>query len=697
MRPRPLPALVELLDAGRCRWTLEPDDGRVSLVGQLRADRHDSRLATVEALERIEARCTCEFEHEYGVGWADVLGRCRRAHLADIRRAARTIDTLVRPPDPGRAVAAVRAFRRALAVRWPHEARATFGAPARGRWFAAPLGAWAEHVGDRLRIPARTLRRDLASVAKVDDRTVGRWLSGRRALDALVPRAAFVDELLRTVRRGSVDAAEVRHTAGWLVLALAFQSVPVRERERLRRTYDAHDETDDPVAALGRALAACAVRTRETGDAPAEALSGPWESARRARRDGSSDEALAYYDKAMSVAWWRAGLAQEALLDEAGVFASGVRGRGARVLARECRAGLQLLGVNRPVGRVDDIERQRLAAAFGARHAPRRSVHPAARLPGLARDAEPRPVSSEDRRDPNAMRSDPEGRTRGTALVEAARRGDLDEMKRLLARSDTDPDTFVRVTGESALSAALERAQSEHDPAPLHLLVGLELSVATVTRAFGPFRTTPLEIAIEIADTLSVRRLIELGTGVESPTSSAPSALVCALSVLHGSTPQGALGMTRRYVAGEGGADVFDATRGTATDAAAARERRQLASATTATVAGRAEAAREYRRWSRLTESYRRVVLVLLESGARPNARYVMPGAPFDRWAPTLLAAEIGYLPVLQDLVRRGGDVMCALREDVRAGRLDALALAAHHGHIDVQRWLRIVAGTGAS
>ena len=697
MLPRPLPALVELLEAGRCRWTLEPGDARVSLLGQLRADRHDSRLATVEALGRIEARCTCAFEHEYGVCWADVLERCRRAHLADIRRAARTIDTLARPPEPGRAAAAIRAFRRALAVRWLHEARATFDAPARGYWFAAPLGAWVEHVGDRLKIPARTLRRDLAGVAKVDDRTVGRWLSGRRAPDALVPRAAFVDELLRTARRGPVDAAEVRHAAGWLVLALAFQSAPVRERERLRRTYDAHDETDDPVAALGRALAASAVRAPEAGGAPADALSGPWKSARRAKRDGSSNEALARYDEAMSVAWWRAGPVQEALLDEAGVFASGVRGQGARVLARECRAGMQLLGVNRPAGRVDDIERQRLAVAFGARHAPRRSAHPAARLPGLARDVEPRPVSREDRRDPNAMRSDPEGRTRSTALMEAARRGDLDEMRRLLARPGTDPDTFVRATGESALSAALERAQSEHGPAPLHLLLGLELSAATVTRVFGQYRTTPLEIAIEIADPLAVRRLIELGADVEGPTSSAPSALVHALSALHASTPRGATDMTRRYVAGEGGADVFDATRGTVTDAVAARERRQLVSAVTATVAGRAAAAGQYRRWSRFTESYRRVVLVLLESDASPNARYTMPGAPFDRWTPTLLAAEIGYLPVLQDLVRRGGDVTCTLREDVRAGRLDALALAAHHGHIDVHCWLRTVAGTGAS
>ena len=574
-------------------------------------------------------------------------------------------------------------------MRWLREARASFDAPARGRWFAAPLGAWAEHVDVRLKIPARTLRRDLAGIAKVDDRTVGRWLSGRRAPDALVPRAAFVDKLLRTARRGPVDGAEVRHATGWLVLALAFQSVPVRERERLRRAYDAHDETADPVAALDRALAATAVRVPQAGDAPAEALSGPWKSARRAMHDGNFAEALAHYDEAMSVAWWRAGLAQEALLDEAGVFASGVRGQGARVLARECRAGLQLLGVNRPAGRADDVERQRLAVAFGARHAPRRSVHPAARLPGLARDVEPRPVSRGSRRDPNARRADPEGRTRATALMDAARRGDLDEMRRLLARADTDPDTFVRATGESALSAALERAQSEHDPAPLHLLLGLELSAVTVTRAFGQYRTTPLEIAIEIADTLAVRRLIELGADVESPTSSAPSALTFALSALHASTPRGALDLTRRHVAGEGGADVFDAARGTTTDATAARERRQLVSAITATVAGRAGAAREYHRWSRPTEGCRRVVLVLLEAGAKPNVRYVMPGAPFDRWTPTLLAAEIGYLPVLQDLVRRGGDVTCALREDVRAGRLDALALAAHHGHIDVQRWLR--------
>ena len=33
---------------------------------------------------------------------------------------------------------------------------------------------------------------------------------------------------------------------------------------------------------------------------------------------------------------------------------------------------------------------------------------------------------------------------------------------------------------------------------------------------------------------------IELGAGVESPTSSAPSALVCALSALLASTPRGA-------------------------------------------------------------------------------------------------------------------------------------------------------------
>ena len=223
-------------------------------------------------------------------------------------------------------------------------------------------------------------------------------------------------------------------------------------------------------------------------------------------------------------------------------------------------------------------------------------------------------------------------------------------------------------------------------------LLSLNLSVETVNRPASTWRETPLKLAIEMANSAAVARLIQLGADIEAPCDNLPSALIYAVIRLDISMNRNHDAELNAYFTGKHKADSHDAKNGAVLDAdLAAVRQRQLSLI-----------ASERRRqiwdelWKELKgkpQEYRQVIQILLNAGADANRRYRVDPQHQAEWTPTLFAAEIGDLALFKMLVEHPGsnrgNPELTLQPITKLERLDALWIALDHQQHHIVSYLQ--------
>lgn len=279
---------------------------------------------------------------------------------------------------------------------------------------------------------------------------------------------------------------------------------------------------------------------------------------------------------------------------------------------------------------------------------------------------------------PNRKVKHAEGRTKRTPLMDAIREGTLEDVKRLLDAGG-DPNDFIKESGEGPLMYAMRRACDRKAPEIMTHLLTLDLLSETVNREASTKRETPLKVAIEMADSRAVERLIELGANVKSKCDYVPSALCYAMSLLYSSIHRSDRSHEIAYMNGKGRADVHDAKDGAVLDA-------ELASRRQALMAIRDASPRNQNIWDavkgyiiRPAEDYRQVVYSLLKNGADANLRYKVETRDTAEWTPTLFAAQVGDVDIFTALVKSGGNPDLTLCQSSSLEQFDALWVAVGH------------------
>lgn len=410
-----------------------------------------------------------------------------------------------------------------------------------------------------------------------------------------------------------------------------------------------------------------------------------WFSARHAALIGNETEALKLYESAVDGAWWFAGPNQHPIINEALLFAVGV---GHKVAAEHYWDMTFMLGLNSwPKRELDEQECRRLAFGFEKMFYPQKAHDRVlSNVEVIIRDDEYK-LSPKDLTNANAKVKYAEGRTRRTPLMDAVREGKVSDVQQLI-EAGGNPDDFIRESGEGPLSYAMRRACDRKDPLIMNYLLQLELLPETVNRPASTRRETPLKMAIEMADSKAVDRLIELGAKVEAECDYLPSALCYAVNLLNGSIHRNDFTQQAAYVAGKGRADVFDAKRGATLDVDLAASRQALLGLRHASPRHEElfDAVMDY--FIRPSEDYRNVIQILLSHHADPNRRYKVEPQHIAQWTPTLFAAQIGDLEVFTRLLENGGDPELTLMQSSSLERHDALWIAVSHGRHAIVNYL---------
>ncbi len=565
------------------------------------------------------------------------------------------------------------------------------------QWLAQPFQSWLSLAAQRSGITEEILLINLGNHCNVDQRTLERWLSGEPIGKIAWPYARHVKAMLHhpEKKKDLVEEQDIHLLSAWLMITCAFQSLPIELRDAIRHDLALRRRQ---LWALDNSIQRCNEVSDRTGDSPHRAdivrhLNGvemvfstrplnheeishqldklndlieqmpatlqsayhyihDWFSARNAALMGNSSIALSLYAKAVSGAWWRAGANQQSLLKEALVYAVGV---GDKEAANIYWDKTFLLGLNKwPKRPLDEQELRRIAFGFEELFHPQKAK---VRIPPAIEIIEadkPLTLTREHLAHPNQKTKFAQGRTRRTPLMQAVLEGTLNDVQQLIA-TGADPDAFISESGESALSYALRRAADSKDPLIMDYLLSLNLSAATVNRPASTWRETPLKLAIEMANSSAVARLIQLDADIEAPCDNLPSALIYAVIRLDISMNRNHDAELNAYFTGKHKADSHDAKNGAVLDAdLAAVRQRQLSLI-----------ASERRRqiwdelWNELKgkpQDYRQVIQILLNTGANANRRYRVEPQHRAEWTPTLFAAKIGDLALFKMLVEHQGD-----------------------------------------
>lgn len=723
MSHRVLPELGQLF---RCAITGAGYRPRLVELG-LDKDLDDLALdarpsSSADLLLELEDAVQRDLAIDTGVRWAQALrwawGRTREA----VQHLAREVDAT--PIDPQVGTDAV---------------RAGFGVPMLSGllrlaihqspdmnldvWWQSPIAGWvgmAASVGN-------VLPRELVSRLHDSPRTTERWLAGDAVGELQFPHRPTVMRALGT-RASTLGVEQVDHLTGWLTVSLAFQSLPRSLREAVRRDFAVRAQQpwslqacieslqrqsyvagDRPVRAslaslLTQVEQAFSAKTRNLESAGrllgelqvlinrenafwqgSYGYVHDWFSGRLAALQGRVTDALRLYDAAVEAVWWCGGPNQHPILDEALIYAVGVRNA---VVAKRYWDKTFMLGLNRwPKRPLDDQERRRLAFAFEHRFHPllaKDRIPPPMEI--LFRE-EPFSLTAQQLKSPNAKVKHARGRTRRTPLMDAVREGTLQDVKRAV-EAGGDPNDFIEESGEGPLSFAMRRACDRRDPLIMDYLLQLELLPETVNRQASTSRETPLKIAIEMADAAAVERLVRLGANVEYGCDYVPSALCFAMLLLHGSVHRQDLTQERAYLNGRMRGDVRDAKYGVVLDVDLASRRLALAQLRDSS-SRNAEIFKQVMDWYiRPPEDCRRVVKALLRLGANPNRRYKVEHEDLAEWTPTLFGAQIGDLDVFEALVEHGGNPNIALMQSSALESQDAMWIAVAYGRHAVVDYL---------
>jgi len=601
-------------------------------------------------------------------------------------------------------------------------------APDFEQWGASPFKAWLAFASYQSKVPEEKLLMNLGNELDADPRTIERWLSGEPVGKLDWPYAPKVAAAIGK----DASAPEIPILSGWLLLACAYQSLSTELRDAVKRNLSLRTQQawgiEDALRAIRQASnhAGDVLLRRQviplldtiqmmfsTKGHDKAALQGrldqllglieradpslqssyryfhAWFAARHAALLGMKEAALDLYAKAVSVAWWRAGLNQHPILNEALLYAVGV---GDKDAANGYWDKTFMLGLNqRPKRPLDTQELRRIAFGFEHLFAPHK-----------AKDRIPPPVEIRGTNDafslgnkhhanPNQRIKYAEGRTRRTPLMVAIQEGTLDDVKQLLAAGG-DPNDFIPESGEGPLSYAMRRACAREDTLIMEYLLRLKLSQETVNRPASTKRETPLKIAIEMANAPAVTRLIELGADVEQASDYLPSALCYAMALLHGSLHRDDPTQEQAYFFGKTRADSYDAREGAALDIDLARIRQRFYELKNAPERHRQIFDALLDRMIRPSANHRAVIQALLDSGADANRRYRVEAHHLAEWTPTLFAAQTGDLETFRMFVEHPGnnrgDPDLTLMAPSTLERFDALWVAIDHGRHAIASYL---------
>jgi len=686
---------------------------------------------TSELMQKIEEACSKALTEDCGNEWAHFLGQAWFHVRKAMQDLVQHVDASPLNSDEGSNLI-FRHFTVPMLSVFLRLCFATRRGPDIDLWWKSPFQAWVHFASSKTSVSVDDLLTNIANHLAVDQRSIERWIAGEPVGKIGWPYCSTVEETLRQQRVRNVSENEVNHLVGWLLIAVAFQSLPAVTRDAVRR--DMSLRTQEPWS-LGEAISAIKQQALEQGNSLIRREVIPilgkveasfalmprnlpeiqlqldafhkliqkevvtsrlayqyihdWFSARLAALQSKQEDALLLYEAAVSGIWWSAGPNHKPILNEALLYAVGV---GDKVAAEQYWDKTFVLGLNRgPKRPLDEQELRRISFGFEKMFFPQKAK---ARIPPrvevILRDEE-FSVSPKQLANPNQKAKFAEGRTRRTPLMDAIREGTLDDVKRLL-KAGGDPNDFIKESGESPLSYAMRRACDRKDPLIMDYLLSLDLLSETVNRPASTKRETPLKIAVEMANAKAVSRLIVLGANVEKPCDYLPSALCYAMVLFHGSLHRDDPTQELVYLMGKSRADVYDAKDGAVLDVDLAVRRQSLVAVTNVSQRHRQifEAVKDY--FIRPADNHRQVIQALLKGGANANRRYKVEPHHLAEWTPTLFAAEVGDIEVFKMLVEHSGinrgDPDLTLMPPSALERFDALWVAIDHGRHAIVSYL---------
>jgi ankyrin repeat protein len=600
-------------------------------------------------------------------------------------------------------------------------------------WWQSPFHAWSNYTSQKAGISSDDLIAKLANSRDASPRSIERWMAGEPIGKVDWPyRPTVLEAIGGEIVAKRVGVGEIDKITGWLMLAVAFQSLPPNIRNQIRCDYNARSQD---TWSLDKAFRAINRISETTTSARAFAFELPalqnhierlfherpndmvqltesiamlkkmieeekpqWRSsirylhdfyaARLAAINGQEDDALQFYESAVAKVWWSSGQNQHPVINEALLYSVGV---GKKSSAAHYWDKTFLLGLNAwPKRKLDEQELRRISFGFEKIFSPLKAKE---RIPPrteiILRDEE-FSLSPQQLANPNRKAKFAEGRTRRSPLMDAINNGNLDDVRRAV-EAGGDLEDYVKESGEGPLSYAMRRACDRKDPTIMDYILSFDLSTETVNRPASTKRETPLKIAIEMANASAVERLIILGADVEHACDYVPSALCYAMTLLHGSIHRDDRTQEQAYLQGKIPADVYDAKDGAVLSADLAARRQAQWAARQASPDNQKifRAVMEY--FIRPVSDHREVIQTLLHQGANANKRYKVEVHDIAEWTPTLFAAQIGDLHVFKMLVTHGGDPDLTLMQSSAFENYDALWVAVSHGRSDIVSYLKML------
>lgn len=696
-------------------------------LDDLAIEAKDRQGSLFEVLQGIEDACSKALASDCGHEWGQLFRQAWFRTREAIQVLAQQVDLSPIPLEKGGEL-----FNQQFAVPmlsgFIHLSVSLQSGPNVAPLLSSPFRAWVSFAASRTGITEQVVLTNLANEVAADQRTIERWLSGDSISKVSWPYASIVAAAIGK----SVAESDIHLLTGWLLVACALQSLSPTIRDAVRRDFDLRKqqpwdfnksmdtmnraglhpdgwpEPDFVLPLLQKIEQLFGVRPQDTAvlqeelnqlqkliqQAPVsfKACFQPisdWLSARYAALLGDKETALSLYASAVSDAWWCAGPNQHPILNEALSYAVGV---GDKDAANAYWDKTFMLGLNRgPKRPLDEQEMRRIAFSFERRFSPQK-----------AKDRIPPPMEFRTTEDafslsrkhlanPNQKTKYAEGRTRRTPLMVAILEGTLDEVNALIANGG-DPNDFIPESGEGPLSYAMRRACDRKDPLIMDYLLGLDLSPETVNRQASTKRETPLKIAVEMANSQAVSRLIELGANVEATCDYLPSALCYAMILLHGSLYRDDPTQELAYFAGKTRADVYDAKEGAVVDVDLSARRKRLRDLANASSRNKQILDAVFDHFIRPPENHRAVIEALLAAGANANRRYRVEAHHLAEWTPTLFAAQVGDLAVFKMLIEHSGpnrgDPALTLVPPSSLERFDAMWVAIDHGRHSIVSYL---------
>lgn len=681
-------------------------------------------------MHEIEVACNEALATDCGSEWAQFFSLVWSRTCASIQAMAQHVDVSPLSAEQGRELI-LRQFTIPMLSGFLRLCFTQQKGPDPDLWWTSPFRSWVSFAAIQTHVSEQTLLTNLANELGVDQRTIERWAAGEPIGKIGWPYARIVKSALGQHGHQRVGENGAHLLTGWLLLGVAFQSLPLTVRDAVR--LDFHLRQQEPWS-LEQAIATINQHALDLQMSPirdhavtflesvqqlfaiaplpetelqqnlgtfqdliaqqpvlrgAYQYAHDWFSGRLAALQIKPDIARRLYAKAVAGAWWRAGPDQHPLLKEALLYVVGV---GDKVAAENYWDKTFMLGLNTGSKRpLDEQEMRRLSFGFEKMFSPQKAK---ARIPPPVEMVEGDSEFSLHRKDlehPNRKVKFADGRVRRTPLMVAVVEGTLDDVKRLIAAGG-DPNDYISESGEGPLTYAMRRACDRKEPAIMDYLLERDLSTATVNRPASTKRETPLKIAIEMANAKAVTRLIELGAEIEQPCGHLPSALCYAMTLFYNSLHRNGSIEMLAYLSGKTPADVYDAKDGAVLDADLQERRHHLHTLEKTSLNNRQIFDAVMDHFIRPADDHRLVIQTLLQGGADANRRYKVAAYHLAEWTPTLFAAQVGDLGMFRMLVEHPGpnrgNADLTLTPPSPLKRFDALWVAIDHGRHSIVSYL---------